>query len=175
MKRWKLSWMVPLMIVSGCAEDSADRRPPVSALARPRRSAEVVSVLDVRAGDRSDAIDELRDRAADVGADEVVDTGTANGRDGTAAHGMAVRYRDPYRGRAYDLVGPVEVSAWEGHEDEALDELRERALAIHADLIVDVRFHYGEGGPGPTSLSGIALRFRPTPRVAPPPLAPPAP
>ena len=161
MKRWTA--LVGLVVLaSGCA-DAVDRRPPVSALSRPRRSGEVISVINVREGDGAGAVSGMRDRAATAAADEVVDVGVERGSDGAVAHGMAVRYSDPIAGRPFYLVGAVEVSAYEGHEDEALDELRARALAIHADLIVDVRFHYGEGGDGPTSLSGIALRFRPRP------------
>lgn len=158
MNRWN-AWFGVALFLSGCAE-AVDRRPPVSATARPERSAEVVSVINVHDGDGSGAVSGLRDQAAGVGADEVVDTSVERSGDGVAAHGMAVRFHDPLAGRAYDLVGPVEVSAYEGHENEALEELRARAVQVHADLIVDVRFHYGEGGDGPTSLSGIALRFR---------------
>ncbi len=158
MKLVRLAWILSSLL-GGCA-DGPDRRPPVSALGHPRRSAEVIGVFDVHADSRGEALSALRDRAQARGADEVVETGVERDRDGAAAHGMAVRYQDPLAGRAYDLLGPVEVSAFEGREDEALDRLRAMALELHADLIIHVQLHYGEGGEGPTSLSGVALRFK---------------
>jgi hypothetical protein len=49
-----------------------------------------------------------------------------------------------------------------GKEDDAFDELRLRAAQAHADLIMDIEFHHGDGSE-PTHVMGTAVRFRGSP------------
>jgi hypothetical protein len=41
-----------------------------------------------------------------------------------------------------------------------MDRLREQARALHADLIVNIRFVHGDDEHGPTELTGDAIRYR---------------
>ena len=44
-------------------------------------------------------------------------------------------------------------------EEDALSELKARARALHADLILGVKFEHGEGEGQPTRVTGTAIRF----------------
>ena len=61
--------------------------------------------------------------------------------------------------RPTEVIAILDVHAAMGHENEALQELRERARACGADAVVGAEFHHGEGGAEPTHLSGVAVKF----------------
>lgn len=148
------------------------------------RPTEVIGLVDVhgRMGEEGEALGRLRDRAAQMGADAVLyvefhhggehhhdgdaeDTDSATDEsaaeaDPMALHlsGEAVRFRDLIGGRTYQAISELTVDAPMGDEAQGLTLLQGRALELHADLIVGVRFEHGTGD-GPTHVSGTAVRF----------------
>lgn len=125
---------------------------------------EVLGVVDVHegVGTTEQALRELKLRAAELGAEAIVgvDFEHGDGHEATHLSGMAVRCRDLIRGRAYEVVGPVEVPGAMGDEEEAFRKIKERARELRADLLIDVAFDHGEAGRGPTKLRATAIRFR---------------
>ncbi len=126
---------------------------------------ELVGLVDihepVESVDR--ALQVLRRKAAKMGAEAVVGVEFHHGEPGeepTHLSGLAVRCKDLVRGRAYDVLGRVEVRGKMGDEDEAAKELLARATAMHADLLINIGFEHGEGGNEPTKVWGTAIRFK---------------
>ena len=125
---------------------------------------EVLGLVDVHedVANATEALKELKLRAAELGAEAVigVDFEHGDGHEATHLSGMAVRCRDLIRGRSYDVIGKVEVPGAMGGEEEAFRQLREKARELRADLLIDVTFDHGEAGRGRTKLRGTAIRFR---------------
>lgn len=125
---------------------------------------EVLGLVDVHedVGTSAQALEELKLRAAELGAQAVVGVDFEHGDGHQATHlsGMAVRCRDLIRGRAYDVVGSIEVPGEMGGEEEAFRKIKQRARELRADLLIDVAFDHGEAGRGPTKLRATAIRFR---------------
>jgi uncharacterized protein YbjQ (UPF0145 family) len=125
---------------------------------------EVVGLIDVHeeSGHHSEALERLRIKGAALGADAVLGVEFHHGDDGEPAHlsGTAVRFRDLLRGRRYDVLGELEVTGQMGDEAGALRELKRRARAVSADLILGVMYHHGEGGDEAPRLTGTAIRLR---------------
>lgn len=152
----------------------------------PAETCEVVGLVeaDARPGDGNLALDELRRRAAALGADAVVHVrlhvedspgsqsvsgdpeweAFLDGTAGTweaAVHvtGEAVRYRgQTVEGRRYRVVARIGVTDRVGHEHEALERLASRARAMHADLVVDIEVTH-HGTDTPFEVHGTAIRF----------------
>lgn len=170
----------PLPVVSVAARDH------VQLIAgMPSRTCEVIGIVgvDARPGDGEAALEELRTRAAAMGADAVVhvrahveDAAGASSVSGdpeweavldeaagtyeSTLHvsGEAVRYRDVVDGRHYQVVGHVNVMDRPGHEHEALERLAARARMMHADLVIDIEVTH-TGGDAPFEVHGTAIRF----------------
>ena len=109
------------------------------------------------------ALEILKRKAAKIGAEAVIGVEFHHGEPGeepTHLSGMAVRCNDLVKGRAYDVLGRIEVPGQMGDEDGAERELMARARAMQADLLIDVGFEHGEGGDEPTKVWGTAIRFR---------------
>jgi uncharacterized protein YbjQ (UPF0145 family) len=110
------------------------------------------------------ALEALKLRAAALGADAVTGVDFEHGEGGSAPthlSGMAVRCKDLVHGRTYDVMGEITVKGAMGKEEAAFSELRAKARAMKADLILGVKFDHGEGGEGEgTTLTGTAIRFR---------------
>ncbi len=131
---------------------------------------EVIGVIDVHqaTGGQDAALQTLRERAALYGADAVLGVEfhhePAGGDKDIETHlsGLAVRYRPVLSStRAYRVLGPVQVDAEMGHEAEGLHDLRAKAADMNADVLVDVQFHHGEGGPiDRTRLTGLAIKYQ---------------
>ena len=126
---------------------------------------EVLGVVDVHepVASHDEALDELREHAAELGADAVLGVEFHHGEAGPAPthlSGLAVRFRDLLHGRAYDVIKHLEVHVPMGHEEEAQRRLGEEANAVHADLILNIKFEHGEGE-GPLTMTGNAIRIRP--------------
>ncbi len=154
------------------------------------RPCEVLGVIDQHTtmGHEAEALERLRADAARMGADAVIHVEfehseeSADGRgdeqlegetdldaatdegvaDARALHlsGTAVRFRDLIGGRRYEILGRIEVSEGMAREEEALASLRRRARALHADLVIGVAFHHGDGAGG-VGVEGTAIRFVP--------------
>lgn len=110
------------------------------------------------------ALEVLKLRAAALGAEAVIGVDFEHGEGGSAPthlSGMAVRCRDLIQGRSYDVIGSVTVKGAMGKEEDAFAQLRAKATAMKADLVLDVKFEHGEGGEGAgTTITGTAIRFR---------------
>jgi uncharacterized protein YbjQ (UPF0145 family) len=126
---------------------------------------ELVGLVDihepVESVDRALAI--LRRKAAKMGGEAVLGVEFHHGEPGeepTHLSGMAVRCKDLLKGRAYDVLGKIEVKGKMGKEDEADKELMAKAGAMHADLVIDIGFEHGEGGNEPTRVWGTAIKFK---------------
>ena len=149
------------------------------------RPCEVLGLVDVhgRMGEEGEAVGRLRERAAQMGADAVLyvefhhggehhhEDGEAEDSDSAtdesaaeadpmALHlsGEAVRFRDLIGGRQYQVISVLEVEAPMGDEAQGLAELQRQAAALHADLVVGLRFVHGTGD-GPLHVDGSAVRF----------------
>jgi uncharacterized protein YbjQ (UPF0145 family) len=144
------------------------------------RPTEVLGVVDVHEPMESEtaSLDALRRRGACLGADAVLGVEFHHGGEGSEAiravpagearthlSGVAVRYRNLLRPDPYDVLGELDVAELMGGEEEALAALRERARALHADLIIRIAYRHGDAPGQPTHLTGTAIRYR-TPRAS---------
>ena len=111
------------------------------------------------------ALDMLRRRAKDLGAEAVLGVEFHHGEGGPAQthlSGLAVRCGDLLQGRAYDVVQKIDIPGGMGDEDDAYAALKARAASIGADLIIGIEFKHGDGTPGSeTHVSGTAIKLRP--------------
>jgi uncharacterized protein YbjQ (UPF0145 family) len=126
---------------------------------------EVLGLVDihepVESVDR--ALEVLKRKAAKVGAEAVIDVEFHHGEPGeepTHLSGIAVRCNDLIKGRAYEILGRIEVPGAMGDEDSAEHELLARAGSMHADLVIGIGFEHGDGEGQPTKVWGTAIRFR---------------
>ncbi len=153
----------------------------------PAATCEVVGLVeaDARPGEGNAALQEIRARAAALGADAVVHVRLhvedspgsqsvsgdpeweqfIDGTQGTweqAVHvtGEAVRYRAlvDVDGRPYQVVARIGVTDRAGHEHEALERLASRARAMRADLVIDIEVT-NHGDDTPFEVHGTAIRF----------------
>jgi hypothetical protein len=72
--------------------------------------------------------------------------------------GTAVRCHALGEGRPYDVIARIDVPGVEGGPEAAFAELRARAFALHADLVVDV--HLGEDDADHAHVTGLAIKYR---------------
>ena len=126
---------------------------------------EVMGLVDIHepVTTQDQALAILRRKAARLGADAVIRVEFHHGEPGeepTHLSGMAVRCNDLLKGRAYDVVGRIEIEGKMGKEDDAEQELMARASALRADLVLGMGFEHGEGGGRPTRVWGTAIPFR---------------
>ena len=126
---------------------------------------EVLGLVDihepVESVDR--ALEVLKRKAAKVGAAAVIGVEFHHGEPGeepTHLSGIAVRCNDLIKGRAYGVLGRIEIPGRMGDEDDAERELLTRAGAMGADLVIDIGFEHGDGEGHPTKVWGSAIRFR---------------
>ena len=156
----------------GCSPESrsahdAHALPATAAAARVRVLpgklecvSEVLGLVDVheRVQDESEAVELLKRRAALLGAEAVTNVEFEHGEGGPRTHlsGTAVRCNDLLRGRRFDVLEKIEITAAMDREDDALAELKSRAIARGANLLLEVRFEHGEANT--TRVSGTAVR-----------------
>lgn len=126
---------------------------------------EVIGLVDVHEQVKTEdqALHELRLDAARLDAQAVVGVEFHHGEPGeepTHLSGEAVRCHDLIQGRAYDVIGQVDVIEKMGSEDALYRRMREKAKSMGADVVLDVKFDHGEGGDVPLKMSGTAIKFR---------------
>jgi uncharacterized protein YbjQ (UPF0145 family) len=129
------------------------------------RPTEVLGLVDVHepVHNEQEALAELREHAAAMGADAVIGVEFHHGdthAGPTHLSGLAVRFRDLLQGRSYDVLSTIAVTERMGHHDDALDELRGRARDLHADLIINIGYEHGDAESPTSQLHGTAIRFR---------------
>jgi uncharacterized protein YbjQ (UPF0145 family) len=129
------------------------------------REMEAMGVVDAheKPGHHEEALQELREAAAAIGAEAVVGVEFHHGEGhGEVSHlsGMAVRYRKLRRDEPYDVVGNLDVVMDMEDQDRALAELRHQSAPYHADLIIDIHYEHGEGNGNKIHVLGKAIRYR---------------
>ncbi len=126
------------------------------------RKLDVLAVLDfhTRADSEDKGFDELREKAAALGADAVVGAQFEHGEGSEPSHlsGMAVKYGvdDP---RPFDVLGEIDIATPEDDDDKGFDRLRAQAAKLGADEVRDIEFDHGAEG-GKSHLKGRAVRHR---------------
>ncbi len=127
-------------------------------------TSQVLGIVDVHEPVETDeaALDILRRRAAALGAEAItgVEFRHGDGHERTHMSGTAVRCKDLLNGRAYDVLDHLVIKAKMGGEDEAFDELKRRARALGANLILEAKFQHGESSAEGVVVSGTAIRTR---------------
>ncbi len=128
-------------------------------------ASEVIGLVDVHEPVKTvdAALRELRLDAARIDAQAVVGVEFHHGEPGeepTHLSGVAVRCNDLLKGRAYDVIGQVEVIEKMGSEEELYKAIKRKAKSTGADLILDVKFEHGDGEGQPLKMSGTAIRFK---------------
>jgi uncharacterized protein YbjQ (UPF0145 family) len=128
-------------------------------------ASEVLGLVDIHMPVKSEdqALEVIKRKAAKLGAPAVINVEFHHGEPGaepTHLSGMAVRCHDLFKGRAYDVIGKIDVVAEMGKEDDGDKELVRRAGAMGADLVMDIQFEHGDGDGQPTHVRGTAIRFR---------------
>lgn len=127
-------------------------------------ASQVLGIVDVHEPVENDeaALDILRRRAAALGAEAItgVEFRHGDGHERTHMSGTAVRCKDLLNGRSYDVLDHIVIKAKMGGEDEAFDELKRRARALGANLILEAKFQHGESSTEGVVVSGTAIRTR---------------
>lgn len=156
------------LLLSGCLAHSAwdlDRPPPVPPerlilTAEPAldRETTALGVVDYRieAATQTEAYLELREWAADLGADAVVSASFTPSSDHVHGRlrGIAVRYCSP-DARPYQVIGPLETATTDDDE-AAFDELLAEAYRAGADEVIDISLQ--RDARGRMHVRGLAVR-----------------
>jgi uncharacterized protein YbjQ (UPF0145 family) len=126
---------------------------------------EVVGLIDVHspAGeDEAIALQVLKAKAAALDADAIVNVEFHHAEtEGAPNHlsGTAVRYRDLLNGHKYEVLEQLQVVEPMGNETAAFAQLREKAGAIGADLVLNIHFEHGEANSPAVSVTGEAVHI----------------
>ncbi len=109
---------------------------------------DILDVVDIhtQATSQDKGFDELRARAAAIGADAVVGAEFEHGDGSEPSHlsGMIVRYGAPVP--PHVDVGMVDIPSDEKDENKGLAELSRRAHAMGGDRVINVTFEHGDDG-----------------------------
>lgn len=126
------------------------------------RSTTLVGLLDFHApADTEDkGFAALRDKAAELGADAVMNAEFEHGEDGGPSHlsGMAVKYTPPDE-RPFDVLGEIVIETPASAEDKGLARMLAKAARMGADEVREIRYEHGEDGE-PSRLTGTAVLHR---------------
>jgi uncharacterized protein YbjQ (UPF0145 family) len=123
---------------------------------------ELVAVIDthVPAMTHDEAMAELESWARAMGGDAVLDARFEAATVSQPAHvsGVVVRER-VVDARAIEELARIDVQTDELAPNKGLDALRERALQLGADKVIDIRFEH-DAPDGRSHLYGLAVRYR---------------
>ena len=121
---------------------------------------DILDVVDVHtmATSEDKGFDELRERAAQMGADAVVGAEFEHGDGAEPSHlsGMIVRFGRPVP--AHVDIGMVDIPSDEKDENKGLAELSRRAHEMGGNQVIDVTFEHGDDGQQ-GHLRGKVIRF----------------
>jgi uncharacterized protein YbjQ (UPF0145 family) len=142
-------------------ESGASRIPVLPQQTCPTgHNCDILEVVDIHthAASEDKGFDELRTRAAAMGADAVVGAEFEHGSGDEPSHlsGMIVRYGRPVP--PHVDVGMVDIPSDEKDENKGLEELSRRAQAMGGNQVIDVTFEHGEDG-AQGHLRGKVIRF----------------
>lgn len=143
----------------------AAARVQVSESENSDREMEAMGIVDAheKPGHHDEALQELREAAAALGAEAVVGVEFHHGEGGASVShlsGVAVRYRKLKRDDPYDIVGLLDVAMDMEDQDRAMRELQHQSSRYNADLIIDIHYEHGEGNGEKIHLRGKAIRYR---------------
>jgi uncharacterized protein YbjQ (UPF0145 family) len=120
----------------------------------------ILEVVDIHthATSQDKGFDELRARAAELGADAVVGAEFEHGDGNEPSHlsGMIVRYGKPVP--PHVDVGMLDIPSDENDENKGLAELSRRAHDMGGNQVIDVTFEHGEDG-AQGHLRGKVIRY----------------
>jgi uncharacterized protein YbjQ (UPF0145 family) len=120
----------------------------------------VLGVLDfhTKAKSQDKGFDELRQKAAELGADAVTTAEFEHGEGDEPSHlsGIAVKYAQQDN-RAYDVLGEIDIATKEDDDDKGFDQLLAKARALGADEVRFITFEHGAEG-GMSHLKGTAVK-----------------
>lgn len=121
---------------------------------------DILDVIDIHthATSQDKGFDELRARAAALGADAVVGAEFEHGDGNEPSHlsGMIVRYGRPVP--PHVDVGTVDIPSDEKDQNKGLAELSRRAYQMGGNQVIDVTFEHGDDG-AQGHLRGKVIRF----------------
>lgn len=108
----------------------------------------ILEVVDIhtRATSQDKGFDELRARAAALGADAVVGAEFEHGDGDEPSHlsGMIVRYGKPVP--PHIDIGMIDIPSDENDENKGLAELTRRAVEMGGSQVINVTFEHGDDG-----------------------------
>jgi uncharacterized protein YbjQ (UPF0145 family) len=123
-------------------------------------SCDILDVVDIhtQATSQDKGFDELRARAAALGADAVVGAEFEHGDGNEPSHlsGMIVRYGKPVP--PHVELGEIDIPSDEKDENKGLAELSRRAHQMGGNQVIDVTFEHGDDG-AQGHLRGKVIRF----------------
>jgi uncharacterized protein YbjQ (UPF0145 family) len=121
---------------------------------------DILDVVDIHTHATSEdkGFDELRERAAALGADAVVGAEFEHGDHDEPSHlsGMIVRFGRPVP--PHVDVGVIDIPSDEKDENKGLAELSRRAVEMGGNQVIDVTFEHGDDG-AQGHLRGKVIRF----------------
>ena len=121
---------------------------------------DILDIVDIhtQATSQDKGFDELRARAAAMGADAVVGAEFEHGDGGEPSHlsGVIVRYGRPVP--PHVELGVIDVPSDEKDENKGLAELSRRAHEMGGNQVIDVTFEHGDDG-AQGHLRGKVIRY----------------
>jgi uncharacterized protein YbjQ (UPF0145 family) len=122
---------------------------------------DILDVVDIhtQATSQDKGFDELRGRAAAMGADAVVGAEFEHGDGNEPSHlsGMIVRFGKPVP--PHVDIGMIDIPSDEKDENKGLAELTRRGLEMGGNQVIDVTFEHGEDG-AQGHLRGKVIKYR---------------
>jgi len=134
------------------------------AATRPHCDREILGIVrhSAPAADQARLLATIRDEAAAMGGDRVVDVEVKwHGRDRVQLSGMAARCTQLLVARSYLPVRRLSVSAPAGQHRQALAALADEARALRAGLLVKVDYEEAAHPGGQLRMSAVAARYVP--------------
>jgi uncharacterized protein YbjQ (UPF0145 family) len=121
----------------------------------------VVEIADLhtRATSEDKGFDELRARAAALGAEAVMDAEFEHGEGNEPSHLSGTIVRGCQRIRPYDVIGSIDIESEGESSDKGMTELQRRRAAMGGDLVIGIQFEHGEHGEK-GHLRGKVIRYR---------------
>jgi uncharacterized protein YbjQ (UPF0145 family) len=108
----------------------------------------VLEVVDIhtRATSQDKGFDELRARAAALGADAVMDAEFEHGEGSEPSHLSGTIVRGCETIPPYQVIGAIDVESDPGSTDKGMAELHRRRVAMGGDMVIGITFEHGDNG-----------------------------